>query len=239
MFAVVARQLTSIGAPVFLALLAVSVVGTAVAVQKIVMLWRLGAGNRYQANAALRQWAAGDAEGAHRIAWRDHSPLGRVILQAIAGRWQWPQDKERAREAATGVALGLLEEMGSNVRILDTAVQAAPMLGLLGTVLGMIVSFNEMSVGSGAVDPAQLAGGIWIALSTTALGLTIAIPFYFLTSWIDGRIDRERTAMDAAIIAIIFGHGPEFQGAEAAQTRSPPPKAGIEGVGFSATRPRW
>ena len=101
---------------------------------------------------------------------------------------------------ATGTALSLLDVMSRHVRVLETSVQAAPMLGLLGTVLGMIAAFNEMSVSGGAVDPTALAGGIWVALSTTALGLTIAIPFYFFTSWIEGRIERERAAMDTAIL---------------------------------------
>jgi biopolymer transport protein ExbB len=97
--------------------------------------------------------------------------------------------------------------MSRHVRVLETSVQAAPMLGLLGTVLGMIAAFNEMSVSGGAVDPTALAGGIWVALSTTALGLMIAIPFYFFTSWIEGRIERERAAMDTTILTIVYGPG--------------------------------
>ncbi len=133
-----------------------------------------------------------------------------VVADAMAARMRWPDDKERAREVATGAALKLLDAMNRHVRILETSVQAAPMLGLLGTVLGMIAAFNEMSGGGGAVNPTELAGGIWVALSTTALGLAIAIPFYFFTSWIEGRIERERAAMDGAILAVIYGQGGEF-----------------------------
>ena len=125
------------------------------------------------------------------------------------------------------------------MRLLDTAVQAAPMLGLLGTVLGMIVSFNEMATGS-ALDPAQLAGGIWIALSTTALGLAIAIPFYFLTSWIDGRIENERYAMDEAILAVVYGPGPDFL-PRAGETAFSRPVSTVVPVGPPAAgeRPGW
>jgi biopolymer transport protein ExbB len=232
------RQFTSIGAPIMVALIVVSVVGVAVAIQKLASLRRLGVGRHRAARMALSQWAAGDAIGAYQTISSDRSALSRVIAQTMAARRQWPQDKERAREVGTGTAMSLLEDMGRNVRILDTAVQAAPMLGLLGTVLGMIVSFNEMSVGGSAIDPAQLAGGIWIALSATALGLAIAIPFYFLTSWIDGRIERERAAMDTAIVSVIFGPGPEFGYPQPSVTH-PPRHTVAEQKGFDPTRPRW
>lgn len=201
------HQLHSIGGPVLVALLVVSLVATATAVVKVLSFGRLGVGRHRVAREALKQWASGDASGAYQQASADGAALSRVVSEAITGVWRWPNDKERSREMATGAALSLLDQMTKHVRVLETSVQAAPMLGLLGTVLGMIAAFNEMSLSGGAVDPTELAGGIWIALSTTALGLIIAIPFYFFTSWIEGRIDRERAAMDTAILAIVYGPG--------------------------------
>ena len=68
----------------------------------------------------------------------------------------------------------------------------------------MIDAFGELAKGDGAVDPSQLAGGIFVALSTTALGLIIAIPFYFIANWLESRIETERVAMEATISAILF-----------------------------------
>lgn len=225
MIDILLRQLHSIGGPILVALLLVSVVATATAVYKLLSLWRLGAGRHRTAREALRRWAEGDAAGAYKRAAADHAALSRVVGEAIAGVWRWPDDKDRAREMATGTALSLLDAMSRHVRILETSVQAAPMLGLLGTVLGMIAAFNEMSVGGGAIDPTQLAGGIWVALSTTALGLAIAIPFYIFTSWIEGRIERERAAMDTAILTIVYGPGFDLvnqaTGGTAATTKAP------------------
>jgi len=201
------RQLHSIGGPVLITLLIVSIVATATAVYKLLSLRRLGVGRHRVAEEVLKRWAEGDASGAYQQAAADQAAMSRVVAEAITGVWRWPDDKERAREMATGTALSLLDAMSRHVRVLETSVQAAPMLGLLGTVLGMIAAFNEMSHSGGAVDPTELAGGIWIALSTTAIGLTIAIPFYFFTSWIEGRIDRERSAMDSAILTIVYGPG--------------------------------
>ena len=59
---------------------------------------------------------------------------------------------------------------------LEIIAQASPLIGLLGTVLGMIDSFNELELGGSLVDPSILAGGIWTALLTTAMGLIVAIP---------------------------------------------------------------
>lgn len=214
-------QFKSIGGPILACLLVLSVVATATAIAKLVVLSRLGVGRRRIVRQVLARWAAGDAPAAQKLAATDRSALGRVVASAIAARLRWPGEQDRAREVATGTGLVLLDRMSAHVRILETAVQAAPMLGLLGTVLGMIAAFNEMATTGGAISPTELAGGIWVALSATALGLTIAIPFYFFTSWIEGRIERERAAMDAAILAVVFGAGPET--AEAPPAAAPAP----------------
>ena len=62
---------------------------------------------------------------------------------------------------------------------LEIIAQVSPLVGLLGTVIGMIDSFNELELGGSLVDPSVLAGGIWTALLTTAMGLIVAIPAYF------------------------------------------------------------
>lgn len=221
MLQTIAAQFTSIGGPILALMLLLSVVATATAIAKLFVLSRLGVGRRRIVRQVLSRWAAGDAAGAQKLAGTDKSALGRVVAATVAARLRWPGDKERAREVATGAGLVLLDRMGAQVRILETAVQAAPMLGLLGTVLGMIAAFNEMATTGGAISPTELAGGIWVALSSTALGLAIAIPFYFFTSWIEGRIERERAAMDAAILAVVFGAGPEVAEAQPPAAAAP------------------
>ena len=95
--------------------------------------------------------------------------------------------------------------MSDRLRLLEMVVQSAPMLGLLGTVIGMIDAFAVLSLTEGQVDPAGLAGGIWTALTTTAVGLAIALVAYFLASWFESRIDRERNLIEAVISAAIHG----------------------------------
>ena len=80
---------------------------------------------------------------------------------------------------------------------LEVISQVSPLVGLLGTVLGMIDSFNELELGGSLVDPAILAGGIWTALLTTAMGLIVAIPalvsYYFLEKKINDLADDFET----------------------------------------------
>ena len=76
---------------------------------------------------------------------------------------------------------------------LEVISQVSPLVGLLGTVIGMIDSFNELELGGSLVDPSILAGGIWTALLTTAMGLIVAIPalvsHYFLEKKINNLFD--------------------------------------------------
>ena len=81
----------------------------------------------------------------------------------------------------------------------------APMLGLLGTVIGMIDAFGNLALSQQGSDPRLLAGGIWTALTTTAAGLAIALVAYFISAWLDGRIEDERQSIELAVSAAIHG----------------------------------
>jgi biopolymer transport protein ExbB len=193
------RQLTSIGGPVIVVLLLLSLAATAIAIVKIVQFFRLGVGRHGASRQALDLLQKGDPRAALETAAADGSCVSRVTARILASAAEPGMHLETTREDAHGFALDLLTALRRHVRTLDTIVQAAPMLGLLGTVLGMIDAFGKLELGGGSVDPSQLAGGIWVALLTTALGLAIAIPFYFVTAWLETRIDNERIAMETSI----------------------------------------
>ena len=204
MFEDITRQLSSIGGPVLAVLFLISIIATATSIFKIIQFFRLGVGKHSTANAALAKWNIGEKKIAYDIAAKSTSPLSRVAAQTMHSLGLAPEHSEIAKEQAIHVAKGVLNQLSRYMRILESVVQAAPMLGLLGTVLGMIDAFGELAKGDGAVDPSQLAGGIFVALSTTALGLIIAIPFYFIANWLESRIESERVAMEATISAILF-----------------------------------
>jgi biopolymer transport protein ExbB len=89
-----------------------------------------------------------------------------------------------------------LATLGRQIRSLELIANIAPLLGLLGTVLGMIEAFEVLRAAESRVDPGLLAGGISKALITTAAGLMIAIPASAAASWFEGRIERFRVEME-------------------------------------------
>ncbi len=96
--------------------------------------------------------------------------------------------------------LSLLEH---NLRGLNVIANVAPLLGLLGTVTGMIKAFIQIQEHAGGVDAAQLAGGIWEAMITTAAGLTVAIPSLLFYNYFMGKINRVETEMKDASLDLI------------------------------------
>lgn len=190
------RQFTTTGGPILVCLVLLSVIATATTIFKIVQFLRLGVGRREEAETLLAR--AGDGPGLLSVNARS-SPSERVVRAVTSTLSKRSSDLLAAERSGLETALGEMEQLSRYMRVLEIVVQAAPMLGLLGTVIGMIETFGQLSQSSGTVDPSALAGGIWIALTTTALGLVIAVPFYILSVWLDGRIENERGAMELFI----------------------------------------
>lgn len=166
---------------------------------------RLGVGRRKEAEKILDDWLNGRVEEAIRSAGRRQSVLSRVLQAVFSGIQARPGDTSYAEELSRQTAIVELASLSERMRSLDMVVQAAPMLGLLGTVIGMIDSFSVLAVTDGAVDPTALASGIYVALTTTAAGLAIALLAFFIATWLEGRIDRERNMMEAVMSAAIHG----------------------------------
>lgn len=204
MLEVLIGQMRSAGGPILIALVLVSIAALAVTIFKIVQFGRMGVGRSAAARGAVSVWTAGDRARGMEIARSQLSPASLTVGAAMASLARHPNDRDRARELAAQTALDQLTTMSRHLRILESVVQAAPMMGLLGTVIGMISAFGELSASGGAIDPAALATGIWAALLTTAAGLAVAIPFYFVSVWLDSRVEEERATMEAAIGAVLF-----------------------------------
>ena len=190
---------------VFFALALMSMMAVTVAFFKAFQFARLGVGRTSGAEAILNDWLGGRADVALQAASTRKSVLARVLQAVFTGLRARPEDQSFAEELGRQTAIIELSAMTSRMRLLETVVQAAPMLGLLGTVIGMIDAFGTLSTAEGAVDPALLAGGIWTALTTTAAGLAIALVTFFVATWLEGRIESERQSIEALISAAING----------------------------------
>jgi biopolymer transport protein ExbB len=190
---------------VFAGLLALSVVATTIALVKAVQILALGVGGRRRGERILDDWHAGRTEQALTQARGGRGAAARVVAATLTALRQRPADSAFAEEVGRRVALDELARLSAWMRGLEAVVQAAPMLGLLGTVVGMIDAFGALSATQGAADPALLAGGIWTALTTTAAGLAIALVFYFIAILLEGRIEAERQTMEALLSTALHG----------------------------------
>lgn len=130
-------------------------------------------------------------------AWSGRAGLvARVTDAAAEARATLPDTL--AREETDRVARAALAEARSGLRFLDLTVTIAPLLGLLGTVLGMIEAFQALQAEGSGADAAVLAGGIWEALLTTAAGMAVAIPVWVALTWFESVIERMQRRMEDA-----------------------------------------
>ncbi|MFP6620782.1 MAG: MotA/TolQ/ExbB proton channel family protein [Pirellulaceae bacterium] len=148
------------------------------------------------------------------------SPISRILSAALDRAGRPLSEVEKAMEDA---ALREISEMRSKHRPLNVVASTAPLVGLLGTVVGMIFAFQISSqLGLGKAE--QLAHGIYLALLTTAGGLTIAIPTLLLSAWFQGRVERFFRQIDQALAPLIpFFTRLEKRGPATAPQPSTPP----------------
>jgi len=97
-----------------------------------------------------------------------------------------------ARDEVSRIAKNRLAEASGGFRLIELIATIAPLLGLLGTVLGMIAAFQALQESGSRADPSILAGGIWEALLTTAAGMAVAIPASASLTWFESIVERLR-----------------------------------------------
>ncbi len=164
---------------------ALSVVGAAVILWKVWHLATLGAWGGAGAEATVEAYRNGETAPPGRGGLRL-----RVVQAAIAAMTDALLSADQAREETERVARRALTEARSGLRVLEVISTVAPLLGLLGTVLGMIVAFQALQTSGAQADASVLAGGIWEALLTTAAGMAVAIPAALALAWFEAVIDR-------------------------------------------------
>jgi len=140
---------------------------------------------------------AGREQDALRVLERKRGPVPRVMEAAVRGR-ALHADDAKTREEVTRVAQSQLEGLEAGLPYLSLIATISPLLGLLGTVLGMIDAFQQLEGAGDRVDPAILSGGIWEALLTTAAGLSVAIPAAAFFTWLQRTVDVVAVRMEDA-----------------------------------------
>ena len=211
------REILALGGPVVAVLIAMSVVTLAVTFYKLWQFAASGVGRHRVLSQALQAWDAGDKQAARARLAESHSYLAPLVGVAMDAPDTPGLDQRLDAEA--GLALAGLER---GFRLLDTVAQLAPLLGLFGTVLGMIEAFRSLQSAGSSVDPSLLAGGIWVALVTTAVGLAVAMPTSMVLSWFESRTARERVFADKALRTVLVP-GQAIPMTEAAQSMATTP----------------
>lgn len=177
------------------AIAALSVITVALILWK---LWRftvLGVWRKARAETAVALWQAGRDQEAHDVARSGRGLRARLATTAMRCNIQdWTA--AGAREETVRNAKNLLAEARSGLRALELIATIAPLLGLFGTVLGMIAAFQTLQATGARADPSALAGGIWEALLTTAAGMAVAIPASAALTWFESVTDRLRLDLE-------------------------------------------
>lgn len=145
---------------------------------------------------ALTSWKNNDISTSLQTLSQTRNPIARVLEVAISLRAQETEDDTLVREEVMRIAKRQLAKAKSHMRILEVIATLSPLLGLLGTVLGMITAFQKLQGAGAAVDPSILSGGIWEALLTTAAGLVVAIPTVLGLNWLEQKIENFKLAME-------------------------------------------
>lgn len=166
-----ASQLLEGGTGVFV-IGALSVLALAVSLERLANFRAVKVAPQDLADEALELWRAGDYQALATRAAEDRSSLGRV-LAFLAGHPRLPAETLSAR--AADIASRELRLQQQKAYALNVVATIAPIVGLLGTVVGMIEAFHVIAF-NGMGDPALLAGGISKALVNTAAGLSVALP---------------------------------------------------------------
>jgi biopolymer transport protein ExbB len=148
----------------------------------------------------VEDWAARhELDMRHLSKLRAESALGRVLAAALANR---NRPRDIMKEAVEDTGRHVVHELERFLNTLGTIAGIAPLLGLLGTVIGMIKVFSAIML-HGVGNANELAGGISEALITTAAGLTVAIPSYFFYRYFRGKVAEYVVSMEEQAISLI------------------------------------
>ena len=210
-------KLLDIGGPVVWILLVLSVFSVTVI---IVKLWQFALQrpeSLRDVNKALDHWRNNEFDQASRRL-RNSSPIAQIVAHAMQGIHQG-EDKEVLKEELSRLANNYISQLRGLLRPLEVIANLSPLLGLMGTVLGMIVAFKQMEAAGAQVDPSVLSGGIWQALLTTAVGLAVAIPVSALHSWLDRKVERITQTLND-VVTQVFTHQPKLEAVMALNKQS-------------------
>ena len=192
-------ELVTAGGWLMLPIIACSLLASVIVAERLISLRASRVAPDGLARRALAWAGDGRLDGDRAAQLAEQAPLGRLLAATLTSGARSPSEvRQRLDDAAAEVAL----ELDRYLNTLGTIASVTPLLGLLGTVIGMIKVFSVI-MAEGVGDASVLAGGISEALITTAAGLTVAIPSLALHRYLRGRVDRLLAGMEQEVLGVV------------------------------------
>ena len=192
-------ELVTAGGWLMVFILLSSVVAAAICIERLYTLNPKKIAPPHLLASVWKQLKAGEMDANRLRILRQSSPLGRILAAGLGNAYHGRDVmKESIEEAASHV----IHELERYLNTLGTIAAVAPLLGLLGTVVGMIKVFAEI-MAQGTGNASALAGGISEALITTAAGLSVAIPALVMHRYLTGRIDGIVVELEQETIKLV------------------------------------
>ena len=188
------------GGPGFMGIVLICLIlGLAIAIERIIFL-NLSTTNTSKLTSGVEEaLASGGVEAAKELCRNTKGPVASIFYQGLDRVDEGVENAEKAVVAYGGVQMGQLEK---NVSWISLFIALAPMLGFMGTVIGMIQAFDKIEA-AGDMQPSLVAGGIKVALLTTVFGLIVAIILQIFYNYIVAKIDSIVNDMEDASITLI------------------------------------
>ena len=177
------------GGPVVWILLAYSIIALAIVLERYLHFFLIG---KLPKNFSSDMQSSANGNDVQSIITGLRGPEIAILKGLLDAHKRGVHDLVRV---ATRIGSWELQRMQRGFRTLNILGDTAPLLGLFGTITGMIKAFMVIDEMGGKVDAQMLAGGIWEAMLTTGVGLAVALPILFLLHWLEGRAERHSHAM--------------------------------------------
>jgi len=188
------------GGPTFMGIVLLCLIlGLAIAIERIIYLNLSTTNTRKLAENVEDALNSGGVEAAKEVCRNTKGPVASIYYQGLDRADESIEAAEKAVVSYGGVQMGQLEK---NVSWISLFIALAPMLGFMGTVIGMITAFDRIEA-AGDMNPSLVAGGIKVALLTTVFGLIVAIILQIFYNYIIAKIDSIVNSMEDASITLI------------------------------------
>lgn len=188
------------GGPFFMGIVLVTLIlGLAIAIERIIYLNMATTNTNKLVSNVDEALSSGGVEAAKEVCRNTKGPVASIFYQGLDRMDEGVEAAEKAVVAYGGVQMGLLEK---NISWLSLFIALAPMLGFMGTVIGMIAAFDSIQA-AGDISPTVVAGGIKVALLTTVFGLIVAIILQVFYNYIISKVDSIVNNMEDASISLV------------------------------------